>query len=69
MNRIRRLLTRHPDRRRSAALRLRVARGRFERSTQALRNAALDHIDDQVPIGTMLEATLARLTTPDGGLG
>jgi len=62
MSRLRALLRRPPDRRRSAALRLWAARRRFERSTQALRRAAVDHIDDQILVGLMLQATLARIT-------
>jgi hypothetical protein len=62
MSRLRALLRRPPDRRRSASLRLWAARRRLERSTQALRRAALDHIDDQILVGLMLQATLARIT-------
>ncbi|MCJ2033292.1 hypothetical protein [Methylobacterium sp. J-068] len=55
------------SRHRSAALRLRAARRCFDRSTVALRKAALDHIDDQALIGTMLEATLARIAAQGSG--
>ena len=47
--------------RRLAALRLTDARRRFERSSLALRKAALDHVDRQAEIGSVLQATLARL--------
>ncbi|WP_264050487.1 hypothetical protein [Methylobacterium flocculans] len=60
MDRIGLFRARHPDGR-GATLRLRAARRRFERSTLALRKAALDHIDAQVPVDTMLKATLDRL--------
>lgn len=49
------------DRHRAAALRLRAARHRFDRSTAALRQAARDHIDGQRLASATLRAALDRL--------
>jgi hypothetical protein len=67
MDRIAHLLHRRRDRRRTAALRLRSARLHFERSSAALRRAALDHVDGHALVGAMLRATLARLAAQDAG--
>ncbi|KQT70123.1 hypothetical protein ASG51_13715 [Methylobacterium sp. Leaf465] len=67
MDRLALLLNRRRDRRRVAALRLHAARTGFDRSSQALRRAALAHIDGQALVGATLRATLARLAAQAPG--